>query len=197
MRKQLVIKLMSAAFLTAFVCVGSRAFSDEASDKAEYKRNMEKRIDKLQAKINDVKNEQQKDKDEADQKIREYQDKIDEIKRDTNSKINNVNERNDVHDRMGNVSRNFHEWRFENAIKSYENKIGNLKNRIQSENNADKKLALEEELKKTEAKNTMVKAKLTDLRATDGSNWDKIEDKMEDTLKEIDRDFDEARDKRD
>jgi chromosome segregation ATPase len=195
MRKQLLTKLLSAAFLTAFVCVGNAFSADDFSDKAEYKRDMQKRIDKLQAKINEVKNEQKEEHAQAQRKIQEYEDKINSIKRDTEAKIDNVNDRNKINDRMSSVSRNFHEWRFENAMRSYENKISNLKSKIEAEDDAKDKLALEEELKKTETKRDMVKAKLNDLRTTDGANWSKIEDKMENTLREIDRDFDEAKSK--
>jgi hypothetical protein len=95
---------------------------------------------------------------------------------------------------INDVSKDFNEWRLKRTINSYDDKIDDLRSKAANETNADKKRNLEETVQKLDAKNKAAQAKLNDLRMTNGENWDRIEQELDANLKDIDRDYNNARD---
>jgi DNA repair exonuclease SbcCD ATPase subunit len=185
--------LIVALFAITFLSLGAHgAFADKEADKAEYQRKIDKKIKDLEEKIDQANVDAKEKGNDADAKIKEYKDKIAEIKRDSDAKLKNIDndaDRKTFSNRINDVSHNFHEWRFNRAISSYENKLADLKVKAQNETNADKKRELDEKVKKLETKNAAIKAKLADLKATNGDNWDEIERRMDESLKEIDQEY--------
>ncbi len=197
MRKRTGLVFGVAAFLGLIaVAVPLRmALADREKDRADYQRSVDKHIEDLKLKIDEVRDDHRKDGVRVEQKIKEYQDRIAEIKRDEDTKLRDMTnpnwdtERTSLSDRMTNVRKDFYEWRLKRSVASYEDKIENLKNKNNYETNADKKHEVEEKIKKLEAKYNAAQAKLNDLRMTNGQNWDTIQHDLEITLREIDEDF--------
>jgi hypothetical protein len=172
------------------------ALADQTGDKADYQRKINKQIDDLKLKIDEAREDYKKDGMRVNNRIKEYEDRIAEIKREADAKINsttwNKDDRGDEN-RVSNVRQNFQEWRFNRMINNYEEEINDLRDKSKEETNADRKRDLDEKITKLEAKHNAAKAKLVDLRATNGENWDKIQQELDQNLKEIDHDFDDAK----
>lgn len=185
----------------AFICAPVTSVrADDQANRDAYERDINKDINDLQMKINEIKEDYKEDGVRVNQKIQEYQDKISEIKREADDRVANKDKYQDKADndtfwggvttRVNDVRRNFHEWRLNRAINNYEEKINDLKYDAKYEVDAKKKLQLEEGTKKLEAKYDAAQAKLNDLRMTDGDNWDVIQKDLDNSLEEIDAEYD-------
>ena len=189
---------MAAAFALG-VAAPVLAAVDKTAERAEYRHNMDKKIQDLQNKIAEVRADHRQDGAKVDQKIKEYEDKIAAIKHDTSEKMKDMNNPNwdkdnkTMGDRLSDVRMNFYEWKFKRSINSYADKIADLKDKAADETNVDKKRELDEKIAKLSAKHDAAQAKLNDLKSTEGDNWEKIEHDLDSALKEIDRDFDAAK----
>lgn len=190
---------------TAFVFLSlmmplANVSADQEADRAKFKRQVDQQISALEEKINETREDYKEDGVKVDQKIQEYQDRISEVKRESKDQMDRQDRNashvdqadNDMGDRISNIRRDFSEWRLKRAINSYDDKIDDLRVKAQFEENPGKKLELEEKIQKLDAKYNTTKAKLNDLRATDGENWDKLEQELDASLEEINRDFDEV-----
>lgn len=208
MKRQILLTMVLSVAMPVSI-----ALADKEAEKAELKRNMDKQVQELQMKINEVREDYKEDGIRVEQKIKEYEDRIAEIKRETDMKlddknlaIKDENNRNkadmnakaeevdeNAEDRFTGIRHEFNEWRLKRAINSYDEKIDDLRVKAEYENDANKKQSLEETVQKLEAKYNAAKAKLNDLRVTDGENWDQIERELDANLKEIDQDYEAAK----
>lgn len=193
--------VMVAAFLFALTIPVTMVAADEQADRAAYQRNIDKQVQDLKLKVNEVKEDYREEGVRVDQKIREYEDKMAEIQREADAKLKNKDynsanwkrDNDDIGGRLGGIREDFNEWRLERSINGYNEKIADLKIKADAEQNTEKKIELTERIQKLDAKYNAAKAKLNDLRATNGDNWDRIEQELDMSLKEIDRDYDEAK----
>jgi len=198
-RTKLTLGAIVAAFTLISLATPTVVFADKEKDKADYQRAVDKKINELQVKIDETRVDYKQDGIDLDQKIRAYEDRIAELRRESGDKMKDMNspnwdrDRKDLDDRLADVRKNFYEWRFKRSINGYDDRIEDLKYRSRNEVNLDKKRALDEKIAKLEAKNNAVKAKLVDLKVTSGDNWDAIEKQLNESLKEIDRDYNELR----
>jgi hypothetical protein len=226
MKKLTLTSILTAAFVMT-LCWGitPQVSADPETDRGDIQRNTDKQIQDLKVKIDQVRADHKADGIRVDQKIKEYENRIDDLKRDSKSKMEHMDDKFDRdRDAMRNekdraemdrdaanrnsdayatsgrretisdVSKDFNEWRLKRSINSYDDKIDDLRYKAVNETNADKKRNLEEKIQKLDAKNKAAQAKLNDLRMTNGENWDKIEQELDANLKDIDRDYNEARD---
>ncbi|MCR4336341.1 MAG: hypothetical protein NUV91_00845 [Candidatus Omnitrophica bacterium] len=205
--KTLFLTAILPTLLLAFFSLGlplKAVLADKEGDKAEYQRKINKQIQDLQMRIDETREDYREDGVHVEQQIKGYENRIAEIKREANAEMDEKNrkaadvekERKDVGSRLGKIHKDFNEWRLKRAINSYDDKIEELKNKAEDETTADRKRELEERIQKLDAKYNAAKAKLNDLRMTDGENWDRIEQELDASLKEIDRDYEEAAENR-
>ena len=192
--------IMVAALAAVFFSVPlNSARADEQADRAAYQRKMDEQIQYLDNKIEDVQQNYKEQGDKADLKIKEYQDRIAEIKRKSSENMDEKDvsvwdrEKKSLEDRIQNVRKDFYDWRLTKIIEGNNKKIEELKMKAKIGDDADKKLQLEEKVKKTEVRNQAAQAKLNDLKATNGENWDRIEAELDVWLIDIDKEYKEAK----
>jgi hypothetical protein len=168
--------------------------ADPQADKDAYQRKIDKQVQDLQEKISETKEDYKEDGMQVNQKIKEYEDRIAEIKREANDKMNDKDwdKNGSAQNRLSDLRKDFYEWRLDRSINSYRNKISDLKSKAIHEADQDKKLSLEEKIKKLEARNNTAEAKLQDLRTTNGENWDNLQKELDNSLRDIDNDYKDA-----
>ena len=152
----------------------------------ESKAKVDKEIQNIEEKIQKVKDDYKEEGVGVNQRIQEYEDRIQDVKRDAQS---GGKSDTDVESLVKNINKDFNEWRLKRSIRGYEDKIYDVKERADRESDAAKKMQLEESVQKLEAKHNAFKAKLNDLRMTNGENWDKIENELDEALEDIQKDY--------
>lgn len=185
--------IFTVILLALFSCaLTSAAIADTEAEKAAYKRNINNQVQDLQLKIGEMREDHKEDGMLLERKIKEYEDRIAQIQRESDAKINDPDwDKNVIEKNAWDVRRNFHEWRLTRAINKYDEKIEDLKLDAKLEQDMEIKRGLEERIQQLNAKYTAAKAKLMDLKVTDGDNWNKIETELNQSLEEIKKDYKE------
>ncbi len=163
---------------------------------AQAQSDVDAQIEELRGKIEQTRENYREEGERVEEKIQKYENRIDEIQRNADAQGVDVDAQEgqgfDLGESVQELSKDFNEWRLKRAVDSYEDKIDDLKDVSMDETDPNRKLELEQQIQKLDAKYNAAKAKLNDLRATEGDNWERIERDLENSLEEIDRDYQEA-----
>ena len=180
-----IIRAIAGSFLFLALLIPVKAAL--AMD-ADQERKVDQQIDELEKKIQRVKEDYKQEGDWVNERIQMYEDRITQVKR--NAKTDSETS---VTGLVKDIDKDFNEWRLKRSIRNYEDTLADLQEKARYEQDMDKKLKAEEKVKKLDAKYDALKAKLNDLRATQGENWDRIEKELDTSLDEIDKEYKEMR----
>src|SRR5689334_13882565 len=130
--KMKALKLLSVTAFAVLVSGGlmsASARADVQADRDAYQRKINQEVQDLQQKISEAREDYKEDGMRVDQRIKTYEDRINEIKRESDDKIKNmdVSKDNSISDRVSRVRHDFQEWRLKRAINSYDDKIEDLR----------------------------------------------------------------------
>ena len=186
---KLALTMMISMFMIIPMIAIKSASADMESDKVNHQRKIQEQIQEIEAKIANVKENYKEDGMRVNKKIEDYERRITEIRRDAQ---NNGKSDTDIDSLVKSLNKDFNEWRLKRSIRSYEDKISDIKEKASDEADADRKAKLEEKAQKLEAQYNAVKAKLNDLRMTNAENWDRIEKELDADLDNIEREYKET-----
>ena len=151
---------------------------------ADQQRRVDQQIEELEKKIQRVKEDYKQEGDWVNQRIQGYEERIADVKR--NAKTENETSINSL---VRDLRKDFNEWRLKRSIRAYEDKLADMQEKIRYEKDPDKKVKANEKVQKLDVQYSALKAKLNDLRATEGENWDVIEKELDASLGEIEQDY--------
>ncbi len=184
-------KILAAAVLVGAFSV-TAVYADPQADKDAYQRKISKEVQELEMKIDQTRDEYKKDGIDVNQEVQQYQDRISEIKRQANQKLQSSDwdsNENAVEGSLTKIRHDFYEWRLRRTIAGYKNKIDDLKAKALNETDSTRKADLDAKIKSLEAKNDAIQTRYNILAITQGDDWDKVQKELDDSVNDIEKDY--------